>query len=147
LDEYRFYRLWRQVSGVLRDYNTEMKFFVVPKIYVTAGLVMNVEARSEQHPKEFAGVDAGKLRHHIDLESISSSRGLKFGLRLPTVRRTPMRWQARMFSRGRLTVPRDLLRRMGARPGDKLEFEVKKRGAYAYLRLVRAKASRYRKPF
>jgi bifunctional DNA-binding transcriptional regulator/antitoxin component of YhaV-PrlF toxin-antitoxin module len=58
-----------------------------------------------------------------------------------------MKWQARMFSRGRLTVPHDLLRRMRARSGDSLEFDVKKGGAYARVRLVRAKSSRKRKPF
>jgi AbrB family looped-hinge helix DNA binding protein len=35
----------------------------------------------------------------------------------------PLKKQARMFSRGRITVPHEVRLRMGLRPGDMLEFE------------------------
>jgi hypothetical protein len=35
----------------------------------------------------------------------------------------PLKKQARMLSRGRITLPREVCLTMGVRPGDKLEFE------------------------
>lgn len=35
-----------------------------------------------------------------------------------------MKWQARVFSRGRITVPAKVRRALRLRPGDKVEFEV-----------------------
>lgn len=35
-----------------------------------------------------------------------------------------MKWQARMTSKGQITVPCEVRRAMGVRPGDKIEFEM-----------------------
>jgi antitoxin PrlF len=39
------------------------------------------------------------------------------------MRRTPVKRQARITSKGQITVPYEVRRAMGVRPGDKLEFE------------------------
>jgi AbrB family looped-hinge helix DNA binding protein len=47
----------------------------------------------------------------------------------------PLKMQARIFSRGRITVPRKVRLRMGLRPGDTLEFETK--GGRVFMRRVK----------
>jgi bifunctional DNA-binding transcriptional regulator/antitoxin component of YhaV-PrlF toxin-antitoxin module len=57
-----------------------------------------------------------------------------------------MKWQARMLSKGRVTVPRKFLRALRARHGDSLEFEPTE-GTSVRIKLVRGKNWRKRKPF
>jgi bifunctional DNA-binding transcriptional regulator/antitoxin component of YhaV-PrlF toxin-antitoxin module len=57
-----------------------------------------------------------------------------------------MKWQARMLSKGRVTVPRKFLRALRARHGDSLEFEPTE-GASVRIKLARGKNWRKRKPF
>jgi AbrB family looped-hinge helix DNA binding protein len=48
---------------------------------------------------------------------------------------TPVKKQARIFSGGRITVPREVRLRMGLRPGDTLEFETD--GDHFFMRRVK----------
>ena len=57
-----------------------------------------------------------------------------------------MKWQARMLSKERVTVPREFLRTLRARQGDSLEFEPTE-GTSVRIKLVRGKNWRKRKPF
>jgi bifunctional DNA-binding transcriptional regulator/antitoxin component of YhaV-PrlF toxin-antitoxin module len=57
-----------------------------------------------------------------------------------------MKWQARMLSKGRVTVPRGFLHALRARHGDSLEFEPTK-GNSVRIKIVRGKNWRKRKPF
>lgn len=52
----------------------------------------------------------------------------------------PLKKQARVFSRGRITVPREVRLRMGLRPGDTLEFETD--GDHFFMRRVKPRNSR-----
>jgi bifunctional DNA-binding transcriptional regulator/antitoxin component of YhaV-PrlF toxin-antitoxin module len=57
-----------------------------------------------------------------------------------------MKWQARMLSKGRVTVPRKFLRALGARHGDSLEFEPTE-GIPVRIKLVRGTNWGKRMPF
>jgi AbrB family looped-hinge helix DNA binding protein len=57
---------------------------------------------------------------------------------------TPLKKQARIFSRGRITVPREVRLRMGLRQGDTLEFETN--GDHFFMRLAKPRNSRRDSP-
>jgi bifunctional DNA-binding transcriptional regulator/antitoxin component of YhaV-PrlF toxin-antitoxin module len=53
-----------------------------------------------------------------------------------------MKWQVRIISRGRITVPLELQRALKARAGDKLEFQTKDGSTEVRIRVVKTKNGR-----
>jgi len=53
-----------------------------------------------------------------------------------------MKWQVRIISRGRITVPLELQRTLKARAGDKLEFQTKDGSTEVRIRVVKTRNRR-----
>ena|SRR6266853_801604 len=109
---------------MLRDDNVKVRFVVVPEIHVTPGLVMDVKASFCNARINLLEVILGSLGMHTHFEKrFDPMEAEIYHMKKMRNESPPSKRQARMFSRGRITLPREVCLNMGLGSGDKLEFE------------------------